>query len=136
MEIIIIRVIKYVYINKTRHRGFSVKISGTIHFCLQKSSEWFTVELSRSVPVCPCDGHVISQNGNMVVIEEGKIRIHSLSQDKGLSRNFTHACVFSSGEIACIINARPLSNVSVPIIVSYFFRQLSKLLVPQLLDLT
>ena len=73
------------------------------------------------LPVGPCDGHVISQNGKMVIIEEGEIRIHSLSQDKGLSRNFTYASVFSSGEIACIINARPLSNVSVPKIVSYFF---------------
>ena len=51
--------------------------------------------------VCPCDGHVISQNGNMVVIEEGEIRIHSLSQDKGLLRNFTHAqCCRNSSDLS------------------------------------
>ena len=56
----------------------------------------------------------------MVVIEEGEIKAHSLSQDKGLSWKFIHAYVFSSGEIAWIINARPLSNISELKIVRYF----------------
>ena len=63
------------------------------------------------LPVGPCDGHVISQNGKMVVIEEGEIRVHNLSQDKGLSWNFTHASVFLSSKRACVISTRPLINV-------------------------
>ena len=73
------------------------------------------------LPVGPCDGHVIFKNGNMVVIEEGEIRIHSLSKDKGLSWNFTHASVFSSGKTARVISTRPLINVWEAKIFAQFF---------------
>ena len=82
-----------------------------------------------ALPVGPCDGHVISQNGNMVVIEEGEIRVHNLSQDKGLSCYFIHASVFSSGKRARVISNRPLINVwEAKIFAQFFFFAESRML--------